>query len=64
VGSLAVSCVSNVREQLSRLLQSAVGSSAAAALQVLLPSDTHPSAQVRIGLIMDSLTIGKGPISQ
>jgi hypothetical protein len=50
VGSLAGSCVSNVRDQLSSLLQSAVGSSAAAALQVLLPSDTHPSAQVSTGI--------------
>jgi hypothetical protein len=38
--------VSNVGEQLTGLLESAVPRSAVAALEILLPSDTHPAAQV------------------
>jgi hypothetical protein len=47
ISSVAAGCVGSVREQLSSLLQSAVPASAAAALALLLPTDTHPSAQVQ-----------------
>ena len=45
---LGAGCAGSVRAQLGSLLESAVPASAAAALQVLLPTDTHPSCQVSV----------------